>query len=330
MQRYADDMKSITVVIPNYNGMKYLEGCLDSLERQTDRDFEVLMIDNGSQDESVPWVREHYPHVRIRAYHRNTGFCHAVNAGIRLSRTPYVLLLNNDVVCDEEMVSHLHRAMEEKPDAFCCCAKLLQMSDPSKIDDAGDFYNALGWAFARGKGQDAAAYNRPEQVFACCAAAAIYRREMLEKTGLFDERHFAYLEDIDLGYRALRHGYENWYIPQALVYHAGSGTSGSRHNEFKVRLSARNSVWLVKKNMPVWQIALNLPFLAAGCAVKWVYFLRKGLGKAYADGLCKGLGSAGGFAGPKDGKLSLYLKIQARLYYGIYLRLYERTQSGDD
>ncbi len=316
-------MKSITIIIPNYNGMKYLEGCLDSLEHQTDRDFEVLMIDNGSQDGSVSWVREHYPHVKIRAYHRNTGFCHAVNTGIRLSRAEYVLLLNNDVVCDREMVRQLRQAMEDDANAFCCCAKLLQMSDPSKIDDAGDFFNAMGWAFARGKGRDASLYTEQEKVFACCAAAAIYRREMLEKTGLFDERHFAYLEDIDLGYRALRMGYENLYVPSAIVYHAGSGTSGSRHNEFKVRLSARNSVWLVKKNMPAWQIALNLPLLAAGCAVKWVYFLRKGLGKAYVDGLCKGLGGAGNFKGPDAGDVLVYLRIQARLYQGIYLRLCE-------
>ncbi len=315
-------MKSITIVIPNYNGMKYLEGCLDSLQDQTDRDFEVLMIDNGSTDGSVEWVRTNYPKVKIRAYHRNTGFCHAVNAGIRLSCSEYVLLLNNDVVCDRNMVFALHRAMLEKPNAFCCCAKLVQMSDPGKIDDAGDFYCALGWAFARGKGQSSDLYNREEKVFACCAAAAIYRRSMLEMSGLFDERHFAYLEDIDIGYRALRMGYENWYIPGALVYHAGSATSGSTHNEFKVRLAARNSIWLVKKNMPTWQILLNLPFLTAGCGLKWVYFLRKGLGRPYLEGLTKGLRSQGSFEGVCDNNLPRYLKIQAQLYYGIYLRFF--------
>ncbi len=314
-------MKSITIVIPNYNGMKYLEGCLKSLEDQTDRDFEVLMIDNGSKDGSVEWVREHFPSVKIRAYHRNTGFCHAVNAGIKLSRAKYVLLLNNDVVCDKDMVLQLHRAMEEKTDAFSCCAKLLKMSDPSKIDDAGDFYSALGWAFARGKDKSSSLYTRQEKVFACCAAAAIYRRSMLEKTGSFDERHFAYLEDIDIGYRALRMGFENWYIPEAVVYHAGSATSGSAHNSFKVRLAARNGIWLVKKNMPSWQIALNLPFLAAGCAVKWVYFLPKGLGRDYLDGLWKGIRSAGNFDGASDGNLLRYLNIQIQLYYGMILRL---------
>ncbi len=315
-------MKSITIVIPNYNGMKYLKGCLESLQIQTDQDFEVLMIDNGSSDGSVEWVREHYPRVKIRAYHRNTGFCHAVNVGIRLSHTPFVLLLNNDVVCDKDMVLQLHQAMLEKEDAFCCCAKLLQMADPSKIDDAGDFYSALGWAFARGKGKSSALYTRQEKVFACCAAAAIYRKSMLEKTGLFDERHFAYLEDIDIGYRAQRMGYENWYIPGAVVYHAGSATSGSAHNEFKVRLAARNGIWLVKKNMPAWQMILNLPTLSAGCAIKWVYFLRKDLGDAYLEGLRQGLRSAGNFKGAHSESLARYLDIQRQLYEGMILRLF--------
>jgi GT2 family glycosyltransferase len=127
------------------------------------------------------------------------------------------------------------------------------MYDPTRLDDAGDYYCALGWAFARGKGESSELYDREETVFACCGAAAIYRRDVLEKIGLFDERHFAYLEDMDIGYRAQIHGYVNRYIPSAVVYHAGSGTSGSRHNAFKVRLSARNSVWLVRKNMPLWQ-----------------------------------------------------------------------------
>ena len=314
-------MKSITIVIPNLNGMHYLEGCLKSLREQTDRDFEILMIDNGSEDESVEWVRKHYPAVKIRAFHRNTGFCRAVNEGIKLSRAEYVLLLNNDVVCDPRMVEVLRRAMEERPDAFSCCAKLLRMSDPSKIDDAGDYYTALGWAFARGKGKSRELYTKEERVFACCAACAIYRRSMLEKTGLFDERHFAYLEDIDIGYRALRHGFENWYIPRAVVFHAGSATSGSRHNSFKVSLASRNSIWLVRKNMPSWQIALNLPVLIAGFAVKLVYFARKGYGKEYAAGLRKGLLPSRRLESPAKGKKYADLKIQFQLYYGILVLL---------
>ena len=316
-------MKSITIVIPNLNGMRYLDGCLKSLQEQSERDFEIILIDNGSTDGSVGWVRSHYPGVKIRAFHRNTGFCRAVNEGIRLSRTEYVLLLNNDVVCDPRMVERLHRAMEEKPLAFSCCAKLLQLHDPSKIDDAGNWYTALGWAFARGKGKKRELYTKEERVFACCAACAIYRRSMLEKTGVFDERHFAYLEDIDIGYRAQRFGFENWFIPDAVVYHAGSATSGSRHNAFKVRLAARNSVWLVKKNMPALQAALNLPFLAAGCLIKWIYFSRKGLGKEYAGGIRQGLAGMGRLEGPPAEQYLACWKLQPQLLRGVIEQLLE-------
>ncbi len=314
-------MKSITIVIPNYNGMKFLQGCLDSLRGQSDQDFETIMIDNGSADESVSYVRQNYPEVKIRAYHRNTGFCGAVNAGIRLSDSPYVLLLNNDVVCDRDMVKELHRSITAGEDTFSCCAKLIGLYDPTKLDDAGDYYTALGWAFARGKGMSSTLYDREEKIFACCAAAAIYRRDILEQIGLFDERHFAYLEDIDIGYRAQIYGYVNRYIPSAVVYHAGSGTSGSRHNAFKVKLSARNSIWLAYKNMPGWQIALNAPLLAAGCLIKWIYFCRKGLGKEYLKGLSEGWKALPKMKGAPSGHTGAYLNIQLQLWKNCFLRL---------
>ncbi len=321
--RMGNTMKSIAIVIPNYNGMRYLPGCLDSLREQTDRDFEIIMIDNGSTDESVPYVRAHYPEVRIRAYHRNTGFCAAVNAGIRMSSTPYVLLLNNDIVCNREMVGELHRAIQSSDTLFSCCAKMISMQDPSVIDDAGDLYCALGWAFARGKGASRSLYCREENVFSCCAAAAIYRREILDRIGLFDEKHFAYLEDLDIGYRARIQGYKNRYIPSAIVYHAGSATSGSRHNAFKVRLSARNSLWILRKNMPAWQILLNAPLLAAGYMVKAAYFTKKHLGKAYLQGLAEGLRGMGQVQQAPGGRLGTYLKIQLELWKNCFLRIFE-------
>ena len=156
------------------------------------------------------------------------------------------------------------------------------------MDDAGDYYCALGWAFGRGKGGSVDAYTEPVDVFAACAGAAIYRKEMLESLGYFDENHFAYLEDIDLGYRARIQGYRNVYAPKAIVYHVGSGFSGSTHNAFKVKLSSRNSVYLAYKNMPFLQMLLNSPFLILGHGVKYLFFLKKGLGKDYVQGVKEG------------------------------------------
>ena len=114
---------------------------------------------------------------------------------------------------------------------------------------------------------------------ASCAGAAIYRKKFIDRIGDFDEEHFAYLEDIDVGYRARIFGYENWYVPAALVYHVGSGTSGSRYNQFKTRYSSRNNIYLIYKNMPVLQIIINLPFLVPGFGMKILFFCPEGNGQ---------------------------------------------------
>jgi GT2 family glycosyltransferase len=281
-------------------------------------------VDNGSTDGSAEYVEQHFPEVTLIRMGENTGFCGAVNAGIRASGdAAYVILLNNDTEAEPDFTGALVAAMEGDPAIFSAQAKMLKMDDPEKMDDAGDFYCALGWAFARGKGQDAGRYSQPQEIFACCAAAAIYRRSMLEETGLLDERHFAYLEDIDLGYRAQIHGFRNWYIPSAVVYHAGSATSGSAHNAFKVKLASRNSVYLIWKNMPGWQILLNAPLLVLGFSVKSLYFTKLGLGKEYVRGLAKGLSMC---TGPERVRFSDYppgnfCRIQLQLWKNCLLRL---------
>lgn len=317
-------MCEVTIVIPNWNGMEYLPACLASLQDQTEERFAVILIDNGSEDGSVDFVRREYPQIRIRAFHRNTGFCRAVNEGIRLSRTPFVILLNNDTICDRNFVRELVQGMHRHSNAFSGSARMMQMADPEKIDDAGDYYCALGWAFANGKGKGADEYSREQKVFSACAGAAIYRRNLLLKLGLFDEAHFAYLEDVDIGYRARLAGYENWYFPKACVLHAGSGASGSRYNAFKTSLASRNSLYLIRKNMPVWQRILNLPFLTAGFLIKTVFFSKKGLGKEYIQGLMRGMRmKERGRTGPgKTVQPSVFrlFQIQAELWINVIRR----------
>ena len=282
-------MKKVTVVIPNFNGKAYLQECLGSLDRQQGADFETLLVDNGSKDGSSDWVREWFPKVKILQLPENLGFCGAVNRGIKMAATPYVLLLNNDTQCDSNFVRELTEAMERHPKAFSCGAKMLQYQRRELVDDAGNYYKALGWAFARGKGRPSGDYGREEEIFAACAGAAIYRRELFCKVGYFDEEHFAYLEDTDIGYRARLFGYENWFAPGAVVYHVGSATTGSRYNEFKIRYSSRNNIYMLYKNMPLGQIILNLPFLIPGFCAKLLFFARKGFGREYAAGIKNGL-----------------------------------------
>lgn len=276
-----------TVVIPNYNGKEFLKDCLDSLQKGTIVPA-IVVVDNGSSDGSTAFIKEHYPQVQVIAFSENRGFSAAVNAGIEYADTPYVFLLNNDTTVHEDAVTCLEREMDNHPNAFSMEARMVQMKNPDKLDSAGDFYCALGWAFARGKDKPYHTFERKSKIFSACAGAAIYRKSYFEKTGLFDDNHFAYLEDVDIGYRARIYGYDNYYIPEAIVYHVGSGASGSRYNEFKIRLSARNSIYLVYKNMPFLQMLLNLPFLLLGYLVKTLFFIKKGFGRTYFNGLIKG------------------------------------------
>ena len=322
----ADERTLTTVVIPNYNGIEYLKNCIDSLLKGT-RVPKIIVVDNGSTDGSRELIETGYPQIRLILFSENKGFDAAVNAGIRAADTGYVFLLNNDTVVDKACVEELENAMEGRDRLFCAGAKMINMRFPEKIDDAGDFYCALGWAFARGKDKDASGYQKPGRIFSACAGAALYRRELFETIGYFDEEHFAYLEDIDIGYRANIMGYRSEYAPKAVVYHAGSGFSGSRHNPFKVDLTARNSIYLIYKNMPVLQILLNLPFLLAGYLIKFLFFLKKGMGRVYLQGIVKGLLLSFSGEGRKNkvkfrGKnLPHYLYIQWELWAGMVRRI---------
>ncbi|MDD2972461.1 MAG: glycosyltransferase family 2 protein [Lachnospiraceae bacterium] len=280
-----------TIIIPNFNGIKYLKPCLASLQLPGN-EARIIVVDNGSTDGSVPFLREHYPEITCICFPENKGFCEAVNTGIQASVTPYVLLLNNDTEVRQDFVAHLEERMERQPKAFSVASRMLVMQRPELLDGAGDLYCALGWAFSRYKGKVRERADKACKVFSASGGASLYRRSVMEQIGLFDTNHFAYLEDLDMGYRALIYGYENWYEPKAQVLHAGSGYSGSRYNAFKATLSSRNSIYVVYKNMPLLQIVLNLPFLIAGFVIKMIFFAQKGFATIYIKGLLRGMQSA--------------------------------------
>lgn len=316
-------MQEVSVIIPNFNGIAYLDGVLGSLERQTMVKFEVIVVDNGSTDGSCQYIMENYSWVHIIELSENFGFCKAVNEGIQLARSPYVLLLNNDVEVKEDFLEQMVAAMHRHKKAFSCAAKMIQFHDRKLLDDAGNYYCALGWAFARGKGKPVQAFEKEQQIFSSCAGAAIYRKKLFDKIGYFDEEHFAYLEDMDVGYRARIYGYQNWYAPKAVVYHIGSGTTGSRYNQFKTRYSSRNNVYLIYKNMPLLQILINLPFLLLGFGIKLLFFAGKGMGKEYAAGVKNGFQIS-----KKEKKvpfsvkrLPAYVKIQVELWVNMLRRI---------
>ena len=316
----------VTVVIPNYNGLHFLDKCLSSMGAQTFDDVHTLVVDNGSTDGSISYIRENFPWVELVELGENTGFDHAVNVGIEKSETPYVLLLNNDTEIEPEFVKELYEAIEASEDIFSVSSKMLNFTNRDIMDDAGDFYSVLGWQFQRGVGRKERAFNKPFKVFSSCAGAAIYRKSVFEKIGTFDEKFFAYLEDIDIGYRAKIHGYKNVFCPTARVYHVGSGSSGSKYNDFKVSLSSRNSIYLIYKNMPIIQIIINLPVLIVGYFVKWLFFVKKGFGRVYIKGIMEGIKTCRKNCKkvPFEFKnFGNYVKIEFELIYGAFLYVYE-------
>lgn len=319
-------MTDITVIIPNYNGIKYICECLDTVKEQSIFNrIETIVVDNASEDDSDKAVEEFYPWVKLIRLDQNYGFSRAVNEGIKVASSPFILLLNNDTKIDKMLCSEMLATIKQDENIFSVASKMLQMKDPTVIDGCGDLYCAFGWAFARGKGMKSnkECYQKQVDVFAACAGAALYRKSILDEIGYFDEYHFAYLEDVDMGYRARIMGYRNVYCPTAVVYHVGSASSGSRHNAFKVRLSARNNVYLVFKNMPLLQLLINMPLLLVGFGTKAVYFTFKGFGREYLSGIKRGylLCHEGRHLNYDKSHLKNYVKIQLEIWSGCFKRL---------
>lgn len=280
-------MSKVTIVIPNYNGIEFMDECLTRLTNQDYTDFCVIVVDNGSKDGSVETTVTYKERLDLSTicFEKNTGFSVAVNAGIKASKSEYVILLNNDAYVRENFVSELVKKMDSDERIFSAQALMLQNGNPDKVDSAGDYFSAMGWGFSRGKDKDVSYYTEDFEIFSSCAGAAIYRKNVLDEIGCFDEEFFAYLEDMDLGYRARLKGYINVLASKAIVYHVGSASTGSRHNSFKVKISSRNSFLVMYKNFAAWQWIVNMPLIGFGCLVKLIFFGRKKMAKDYTLGI---------------------------------------------
>lgn len=292
------EMRKVSVVIPNFNGAKFIPECFEALRKQSFKDFDVIFVDNASEDESIELARSCSKGLSLRviALDINYGFAKAVNEGIKASDAEYVILLNNDTKAGAHFAEELVLAIDGHKDIFSAQAHMLQYHNSRLTDSAGDYFCLLGWAFSRGKDKPARLYKEDCDIFSSCAGAAIYRRAVFEKIGYFDEKFFAYLEDVDMGYRARLYGYRNIFAHKAKVLHVGSGASGSRHNSFKVSLAARNAVFVMYKNFAPWQKAVNFIPVLAGILIKALFFASKGLGKDYVKGV---FSAAGGLSGIK-------------------------------
>lgn len=305
---------NVSIVIPNYNGENYILDCIASIYDQISYKRSIIVIDNHSKDNSIALIQAKFPEITLIANSENVGFAAAVNQGIKVSETKYVILLNNDAFARQGFVRELHNCIESDPKIFSVSAKMLRFSQPGLIDDAGDELTLLGWAYKNGDGNLSEAHNKQRTIFSACAGAAIYRREAFEQIGYFDESFFAYLEDVDIGFRANLYGYRNVFCPTAKVEHIGSATTGSKYNDFKVKISARNNVWLLVKNLPFVLLIMNSVFITVGFLIKVLFFMVKGFGKSYLSGVIEGIRTMGNITKTKPSfSFSNIIRIEFRM-----------------
>lgn len=238
----------VSVIIPNWNGESLLPTCLDALRAQTYRDFDVVVVDDASSDGSPRLVQDKYPEVRLTSLSRNLFFAGACNAGIRLTETDLVALLNNDTEAEPSWLAELVNTLDANPQAGMATSKLLLFDRRDTIQSAGDFYRPSGVPGNRGVWQrDGSRFDEPCEVFGACGGASLYRRAMLDEIGLFDEDFRGYCEDVDLSFRAQLAGYRCIFAPGARVYHRLSATGGGPLASF---LCGRNFINVVVKDMP--------------------------------------------------------------------------------
>ena len=278
----------VTVVIPNYNNVELLNNLLLSLSSSISLS-NIIIIDNASQDGSTSFIKESYPEITLLSNDVNKGFAYAVNQGIRLVKTEYVLLLNNDTIITEDTIFNLIETINYSQNIFSVSSKMIQYYNKDLLDDAGDEYTIMGWSKRRGYNQNISNYSKDEEVFSACAGAALYRMSLFDEIGLFDEQFESYVEDMDLSFRARLQGYKSYYSSNAIVYHYGSAATGTRYNSFKVKISARNNIYLIYKNMPLWMKLVNGIFILMGMGIKYLFFRRKNLGTEYIEGIKEGL-----------------------------------------
>lgn len=289
---------TLSIVIPQYNGAAMLRDCIASLYRAADflkmrepaATSELIVVDNASTDETADFLtelsRSDSPALSIEVVSNteNYGFAKAVNQGIRRAKGEYIVLLNNDTIAEDAFLFALLQCIRQDERIFSASAMMRMYHEPDLIDDAGDIYCLMGWALQRGHGKPVHRYETPCRIFSSCGGAAIYRRSILEEIGLLDDRFFAYMEDVDLGYRSLIYGYRNVYCPDARVLHIGSASSGGHVSAFKVRLSSRNSIYVIYKNMPLFFLLLHLPLLLIGFVIRYLYFTKDGYREAFEEG----------------------------------------------
>jgi hypothetical protein len=266
----------VSIIIVNYNGLNFLKGCLSSLMVQTYPDIEIIFVDNGSMDESAAYVKKEFPSVRIVVNKENFGFAKGNNIGINDAKGDLIATLNNDTKVSPVWIEELVKAINSRKDVGMCASKMLFMKDSNIINSTGIYISRSGACWDRGIFEkDTGQYDSAEDIFGPCAGAAMYKKDMLQEVGLFDEDFCAYVEDVDLAFRGRLSGWKCIYVPKAIVYHVHGGTAGCM-TDYTVYHGDRNIIWNCVKNFPIWLLITSAPWIIGRNVAMLPYYILKG------------------------------------------------------
>lgn len=277
----------ISIIIVNYNGKKWLKKCLDSLCAQTYKNFEIIFVDNNSEDESIDFVRSNFNDGRIKIVQseKNLGFAGGNNLGLESARGKYILLLNNDTSAPKEYLEKFVKAFQEIPSAASIQSKMILMDNIEKLDVCGSYWSdsSFLYHYGYGKNQSLKKYNQASPFFSNKGASMMIRQEVIAKIGLFDEDFWCYYEDTDFCHRAWLAGYECWYYPEAVMYHAMGGTSFAFHHSYIQFHNFKNKLLSFLKNFEGWTLAKVLPvYFILNIALSF-YWLAQGKGRHFVS-----------------------------------------------
>jgi len=262
----------VSVVVLNWNGKKFLHNCFESIFNQTYKNYEVILVDNGSTDGSVEYVHNKFPIVKIVENKRNLGFAEGNNIGIRNASGNYIILLNNDIKLNKNFIRELVKVADSNKRIGMVAPKIVYF-DTDNIDTIGLrlFKSGLAW--------DTKDPSKANAVIAPCAGAALYKRKMLDDIKInneyFDKDFFIYCEDLDLGLRAQARKWKYSYAPKAIIHHLHSATMG-KHKDRSVYLSHRNNVWVIIKNFPTKVLIKNFLWITLAQLATVLIYVRKG------------------------------------------------------
>lgn len=281
---------TVSVIVPNWNGLVHLKDCFDAIKRQTLQPLETIMVDNGSTDDSFEVVRRNYPHVRILGLSSNYGFAYAVNRGIETAPGEFIALLNNDTDLDDQWLAKLVSALQHDASLGSVACKMLNFYDRTIIDSAGDAITPFASLYNRGYGEkDSDRYGKQEYVFGACAGAALYRKTMFTAIGMFDEDFVSFYEDVDFSFRSQLAGFKCLYVPEAICYHK-RGATGGKASPYPVKMTERNLIAFYAKSFPAGLLVRKLPFILAGIVRRIYRAMLAGMGVPAVLGFFQGLG----------------------------------------